>query len=74
MSEFVGSLSTGFVVAVGMFFIFFLMGLAAAISDLIVRSREKKERERFLARYPKPVGKVTGFWVCSYGYQRKKER
>ena len=74
MSEFVGSLSTGFVVAVGMFLIFSLMGLLAAVSDWIVRTKEKREREKFLAKYPKPIGKVTGFWVCSYGYQRKKDR
>lgn len=71
MNEFINNLNTGFVMAAVIFLVFFLMGLLAVVSDLIIRFQEKKEMKRFQARNTKPIGRVTGYWVCSYGYQPK---
>lgn len=71
MNEFIGNLSTGFVMAVIIFLLFLVTALMAAVSDLIIRFQEKNEMKEFLARNPKPIGRVTGYWVCSYGYQPK---
>jgi len=71
MIEIINNLDTGFVMAVILFLVFFSMGLLAALADMFVTTKEKKEYKRFLENHHTPIGRVTDYWVGSYRYQPK---
>lgn len=69
MTEFINQLDANFVLAVLLFLVFFCFGMAAAISDAILKRRNERANERYLKRYHEPIGRVTDYRVISNGYQ-----
>ena len=69
MNGIVDPLDSGFVMAVILFLIFFVVGRSAGLCDLTERIIQLKEEKKFYEKYQEPIGKVTDYRVISNGYQ-----
>ena len=69
MDDFINSLDANFVLAVILFLVFFTFGMAAAISDAILKWRNDRANKRYLEQYHAPIGRVTDYRVISSGYK-----
>lgn len=69
MAEFIKELDANFVLAVLLFLVFFCFGMAAAISDAILKWKNERENKQYLERFSEPIGRVVDYRVISNGYQ-----
>lgn len=69
MAEFINELDANFVLAVLLFLVFFCFGMAAAISDAILKWKDDRANKRYFEEFNEPVGRVTDHRVISNGYQ-----
>jgi sulfite exporter TauE/SafE len=69
MAEFINELDANFVLAVLLFLVFFCFGMAAAISDAILKWKDDRANKRYFEEFNEPVGRVTDYRVISNGYQ-----
>lgn len=69
IAEFINELDANFVLAVILFLVFFCFGMAAAISDAILKWKDERANKRYLEQYHAPIGRVTDYRVISSGYK-----
>jgi len=69
MWEFINQLDANFVLAVLLFLVFFFFGMAAAISDAILKWKDERENKRYLEQFHAPIGRVTDYRVISSGFK-----